>query len=495
MSEIEELREISKELTSLGNVMSLMQWDQEVMMPASGIEARGSQFALMSSIIHRRIVSPALESLLNRLNDIKRSLSTEDNALLRIMLREHKHSSKLPEKFVADFSRLTSQALPVWVKAKQLSDFSIFQSLLEKIVDMSIEKAEYLGYAEEPYDALLDLHEEGLLASEVSEIFNGLAPFLVEIINKKGLAIESRSVVSSEFELNAQVEFSEMVLKKIGYDFERGRQDASAHPFTTSLGHNDRRVTNRYHHRSLEYIFSALHEGGHALYEQGVAEELAETHLDSGVSLGIHESQSRLWENIIGRSLPFWKNYYPELQKQFPDQFKDRSLDSFYAEINAIRPGLIRVEADEVSYNLHVLARFELERELMNKSISVADLPALWNEKYYKYLGVSAGDQKNSDAQGVLQDIHWAHGSFGYFPTYTIGNLAAAQIWETYCKFDPEYFQTIKSGNLEKIRNWLTDTIYRHGAIYSPPELLKRVTGEKLNATAFINYISHKYGD
>ena len=285
-----------------------------------------------------------------------------------------------------------------------------------------------------------------------------------------------------------QILFSEKLLAAIGYDFNRGRQDISAHPFTTSLGHNDRRVTNRFRPDSLEFIFSALHEGGHALYEQGIAEINTTTPLDEGVSLGIHESQSRLWENIIGRSRPFWHQYYPMLQNIMPEQFRDVPLDDFVRYINVVHPGLIRVEADEVCYNLHVHIRFELEKQLIEGTLSVRDLSALWNEKYADYLGV----QVDSDANGVLQDIHWAHGSFGYFPTYTIGNLAAAQIWQAYCRFDPDYQQTIQKGELAKVRQWLTDNIYCHGAVFQPAVLMKRVCGEQLTSRYFVDYLKSK---
>jgi carboxypeptidase Taq len=285
-----------------------------------------------------------------------------------------------------------------------------------------------------------------------------------------------------------QIAFSERLLAEIGYDFNRGRQDISPHPFTTSLGHNDRRVTNRFRPDSLEFIFSALHEGGHALYEQGIAQEYSTTSIDEGVSLGIHESQSRLWENIIGRSRPFWNLYFPLLQQYIPYSFQDVDLDEFVRYINRVQPGLIRVEADEVSYNLHIIVRFELEKELLAGTIQVAELPLLWQEKYNAYLNLDV----DSEAHGVLQDIHWAHSSFGYFPTYTIGNLAAAQIWHSYCNYDIDHEKNLLQGNLQKIRRWLTDNIYRHGALFSPAELLHRVCGEPLASSYFINYLRNK---
>lgn len=493
MSAIDRLRQFSHTLTDLHNVMALLHWDQEVTMPPAGVDGRASQAALLSTIIHQKTISGELGDLLQEVDDVADALSLADNALLRVMHREYEQNIKLPEEFVADFSRLTSQALPVWVKARRQSDFRVFQPVLEKIVRMCRQKAAYLGYGAEPYDALLDLYEEGLVTAEVGRIFTELALPLMEVLQAGSRPAGRRLFIEKEFSPDRQAEFSRRILKKIGYDFERGRQDQSAHPFSTSLGHNDRRITNRFHPRSLEFIFSALHEGGHALYEQGIAGQLAQTHLDSGVSLGIHESQSRLWENIIGRSPEFWEHFYPELCDFFPEQFRNVPLDVFLAEINSIRPGFIRVEADEVSYNLHVLIRFELERALIDGSVGVAELPELWNRKYHDYLGVTVEAEPDADAKGVLQDIHWAHGSFGYFPTYTIGNLAAAQIWQKYRTFDPQHQQTLASGDLHKIRTWLTDHIYRHGAIYPPQTLLKNVTGEKLAAASFVSYLRQKY--
>ncbi len=491
MRNIEKLRQIATELTNLNNILALLQWDQEVMMPAGGADGRAGQFSVLSTVMHRKITDPALGDILHDLQDSREELSAADHALMRVMKREYDKNTKLPEKFVADFSRLTSETLPVWVEARKKNDYGLFQPLLKKTISMCRKKADFLGYADHPYDALLDLYEEGLKTRELETLFGRLRSDLSqllkqEVARQKPIPAELTDI--PKMALKDQVHFSEKLLAEIGYDFNRGRQDISAHPFTTSLGHHDRRVTNRFRPDSLEFIFSALHEGGHALYEQNIGDEYAETPLDEGVSLGIHESQSRLWENIIGRSHLFWKKYYPMLQESLPRQFTDVSLDNFVSYINRVHPGLIRVEADEVSYNLHVLIRFEIEKGLLEGAIEAADLPALWNEKYKKYLDVTV----DSDANGVLQDIHWAHGSFGYFPTYTIGNLASAQIWHQYCIFDPDYRETLLQGNLAKIRNWLTDNIYRHGAFYPPADLLQKVCGEPLNSSYFIEYLKNK---
>jgi carboxypeptidase Taq len=491
MKIIEEVRLRATELTNLNNILALLQWDQEVTMPAGGAGGRAAQFAVLSSIIHQKICDPRLGKLLQELDSSPGGMSAADRALVRVLKREHAKNTRLPEKFVAAFARLTSEALPVWVKSRKQNDFKHFLPFLEKLIAMSRQKAAFLGYDGHPYDALLDLYEEGLTSRELNELFDSLQTELRHLLQHRAVHDKMRPKTLAglpPMQLQDQVRFSERLLAEIGYDFNRGRQDVSAHPFTTSLGHNDRRVTNRFRPDSVEFIFSALHEGGHALYEQNIAAEYSDTPLDEGVSLGIHESQSRLWENIIGRSRLFWEKYYPLLQEYLPLQFRDMALDDFVGAINRIHPGMIRVEADEVSYNLHVLIRFELEKGLIEGVIAANDLPSLWNEKYQEYLGVRV----DADANGVLQDIHWAHGSFGYFPTYTIGNLAAAQIWQSYCLYDPGYRQTLQQGNLAKIRQWLTENIYCHGAFYPPAELLQRVCGEPLRSSYFIKYLRNK---
>ncbi len=457
-------------------------------MPRRAAAVRAQQFATLSTIIHQKEVSEQLGDLLAKA-EAGNGHSVEEQALVRVMRRSYEQKTKLPESFVAELAKLTSQAQVVWTEAREKDDFSLFGRVLEKLVDMARQQTEYLGYEAHPYDALLDLYEEGLATLELEKVFAEIkAPLsnMVAALKEKGAGLD----FAEPFALDAQERFAEHLLNEIGFDFERGCLARSVHPFTTSLGHHDRRVTNRYAAHGLEFIFGALHEGGHALYEQGIADVLAQSHLDTGVSLGIHESQSRLWENIIGRSREFWQSYYPALQKAFPAQFAHCSMDDFYNGINIVRPGLIRVDADEVSYNLHVLIRFELEKALIEGNLHVADLPVAWNEKYRDLLGVDVP----SASMGVLQDIHWSHGSFGYFPTYTIGNLASAQIWDQYKRFDPQYQDTLGSGNLGKVKAWLTETIYEHGSIYPPTELLHKISGEPLSATYFLEYLAEKYG-
>jgi carboxypeptidase Taq len=488
MNPIELLKEYSRDLTDLHHVLALLQWDQEIMIPNRAAEERARQMAALSAIIHRREVAPELGRLLEEAESRQGTFSVRDQALVRVMRRDYEQNVKMPEEFVTAFSHLTSRALSVWTVARQRSDFRMFAPLLKEVVEKSRQKAEYLGYGGEPYDALLDLHEEGLTTARVTAMFAGLREPLSELVRK--VRHEGQPLQFAEaFNQEEQVAFAERLLAAIGFDFSRGRQDISTHPFTTSLGHHDHRVTNRYQPRSLEFIFSALHEGGHALYEQNIDADLASTALANGVSLGIHESQSRLWENIVGRSLPFWQHFYPQLRQAFPRQFRGVGVEEFVRGLNLVQPGPIRVEADEVSYNLHVLIRFELEKALLDKSLQVEDLPAAWNEKYRDYLEVRV----DSDAAGVLQDIHWSHGSLGYFPTYTIGNLVAAQLWESYRAVDPDVEETLRSGNLTKVRQWLSEQIHRHGSIHPPEVLITRATGRPPAAEAFLDYLHRKY--
>lgn len=487
MSVLENLKRHSVELTRLHHILGLMQWDQEVRMPSRAAPGRAEQFAALTAIVHQKEVLPELGEWLKAAADER--LSPVDHALVRVMRRAYEQNTKLPEDFVIAFSRLTAQALDAWVMARRRDDFPGFVPYLAKIIEMSRQKAEYLGYAAHPYDALLDLHEEGLRAGKVESMFDAIRLPLQALAGRARQAAQPRLAFATPFAEEAQVAFSEKLLLRMGFDFDRGCLARSAHPFSTTLGHHDRRVTNRYQPHSLEFIFGALHEGGHALYEQGVAEDLADTHLDGGVSLGIHESQSRLWENIIGRSKAFAEFLLPNLQQSFPAQFTALDPTTFYRGINCVQPGLIRVAADEVTYNLHVLIRFELEKALMEGTLAAQDLPGAWKEKYRDYLDVTVP----SDADGVLQDIHWAHGSIGYFPTYTIGNLAAAQIWQAYTAENPGHAARIASGELGPVHAWLTDRIYRHGSIYPPDELLRRITGQDLAPRAYLDYLATKY--
>jgi carboxypeptidase Taq len=486
---IDKLKQLSGEIFDLRCIVQLLGWDQEVYMPSGAAPDRAYQLSTLSSIIHQKETSEVLGDLLKSLENDRDSLSIEDAALLRVMKRSYDHSTKLPEEFVSTFTQLTSQSVHAWVDARKKSDFSLFAPFLEKVVEMTKQQAEFLGYAWSPYDALLDLYEEGLTTTDLTKMFDELKGPLVEMLPAAKNKWNKDFAFNDAFDERAQMAFSEQVLKKIGYDFNRGREDKAPHPFTEAMGHNDRRVTNRYKSNYIDFIFSALHEGGHGLYEQGISEKLARTSLDTGVSLGIHESQSKFWECMVGSRYEFWENFYPELQMAFPAQMKNISLDDYYLRIHKVEPSFIRVEADEVTYNLHILIRFEIEKALIEDKIKVSELPEVWNAKYKEYLGIDVPN----DAQGVLQDIHWSHGSIGYFPTYTMGNLGAAQIWNAYTKYDPKWRETLCAGNTANVLTWLTEHMYQYGAIYQPKELMMKVTGEELNAKYWLEYVREKY--
>jgi carboxypeptidase Taq len=376
-----------------------------------------------------------------------------------------------------------------WIEARSKSDFALFAPYLEKVVSMSRQMAEYLGYTAHPYDALLDLYEEGLTTADVTQIFTELKEPLISLLKEARVKWADEFVFEDDMPASAQEALCKEIAAYVGYDFNRGRLDTAPHPFMTALGHDDRRITTRYGARELGALFGVMHESGHAMYEQGISDRFARTALDTGVSLGMHESQSRMWENMIGRSTAFWEGYFPTLQKCFPKQFGEMHVEEFYTKANRVCPGLIRTEADEVSYNLHILIRFEIEKALIEGSLKVDSVCELWNAKYKEYLGIDVP----SDAMGVLQDIHWSHGTIGYFPTYTLGNLASAQIWRAYQKVDPRYEETLQTGNLKKVREWLTEHMYQYGSVYPPKELMKRITGEEVQSKYLVEYLRKKY--
>ncbi len=486
---IDRLKRISAEIFDLHCISQLLAWDQEVYMPARAVSDRAFQLSTLSAITHQKESSPELGELLNQLQNDVASYSVEERALIRTMKRAYDHSTKLPEKFVKEFSELTSQTLNAWVEARKESDFTKFSPYLEKVVEMTKQQAEYLGYDKHPYDALLDLYEEGLVCTDVTKMFDDLKEPLVGIIKTARDRWNEDFTFENDFSESDQIVFSKRVLEKIGYDFSRGREDKSAHPFTEAMGHNDRRVTNRYKKNDIDFIFSALHEGGHGLYEQGISKKIERSSLDSGVSLGIHESQSKFWECMIGRRYEFWENFYPEVQKALPLQLGKVTLKDFYRRIHKVEPSLIRVDADELTYNMHILIRFEIEKALIEGSVKVVELPEMWRGKYKEYLGIDVPD----DACGVLQDIHWSHGAIGYFPTYTMGNLGAAQVWHAYTLFDPEWKATLRNGNTQKVLEWLTENIYQYGSIYQPKELMVKATGEELTSKYWLEYVEEKY--
>lgn len=491
-SAIQKLKLYAHTLTDLTHTLELLHWDQETYIPTQAHNERGDQIATLSKIIHEYRTSTTLCGLLENAYIEKHNhpeISDIDKGLLRVTQRQYDQATKLPSEFVEKFSETTAKALSIWIDAKQSNDFTKFAPTLATIVDLCRQKAHYLGFADSPYDALLDQYEEDLTSAEVTRIFSELKTGLVPLIPEITAKWNQPLVVTQDIPQHLQQQLADEALSWIGYDITRGRQDTSAHPFTITLGHHDRRVTNRYHPRDLSSIFSALHEGGHGLYEQGVSADLIRTPLDEGVSLGIHESQSRLWENLVGRSKTFWSAHYPRVQELVGNYLNVQSLDEWYRAINHVKPSLIRVEADEVTYCLHIIIRFEIEKQLIEGSLEVKDVREAWNAKYKEYLGVDVPD----DAHGVLQDIHWSYGNHGYFPTYALGTLASVQIYTTYSQQHPDEEKELLSGKTEKLHLWLKENIYQHGAVYPAKDLLQKVTGSYYDPKAFVQYLKQKF--
>ena len=496
-SSLSRLKEIDREIQLLEHTTALLGWDQETYMPEKAIEERAQQQSLLSGIIHDKLTGKETSTLLSSLG-IKDSASAAespfgetDRAFLRKFSRDFYRETKIPKELVVEFSREASLSQAAWIEARKKSDFSIFAPHLEKILELTKEKAEKIGYAEHPYDALLDEYEPFATTSYVKSIFETLKPKLRNLVKEISRAGQvDDSFLKNKYSVDFQEKFGREILVDLGYEFDRGRLDVSAHPFTTTLGFNDIRLTTRYREDSFKTgLFGIIHECGHGLYELGIDEKIAGTVLAQGTSLGIHESQSRTWENMIGLSLPFWKYYYPKLRKMFPTQLDGVTLEQFYRGINRSEPSLIRIDADEVTYSLHIILRFELELQMISGELKVRDLPEAWNSGMKELLGITPAD----DAEGVLQDVHWSFGAIGYFPTYALGNLYGAQFFQKLDRDLGGVVEIMERGDFKKILGWLRDNIHRYGSIYTAEELCMNATGEALNPDYFIDYLEKKY--
>jgi carboxypeptidase Taq len=489
---IERLKELDKDIQLLTHSTALLAWDQETYMPKRALEERSEQISLLEGIVHGRVTDPEIGDLLEESGN--ESLNDMDRAFLRELRHRYNRLTKLPVTLVKELAKETSLAQAKWAEARSKSDFSLFAPHLQRLLDLTLEKAERLGYKESIYDPLLDEFEPWMKTNDVEAVFsvlqNQLKNLLAKII-KSPHKIDT-SMLHREYPVDKQKSFSLDVLKRMGYDFKAGRLDVSAHPFTTSLGIADIRLTTRYQKDFFNTgIFGSIHEGGHGLYELGIGRELAGTLLAGGTSMGIHESQSRMWENMIGRSLHFWKFFFPKLKDLFPDAFCNTEINAFYRAINKVEPSLIRTEADEVTYNLHIILRFNLEKKLIEGQLAVDDLPEAWKRESMDLLGLQSED----DALGVLQDIHWSMAAFGYFPTYCLGNLYAAQFYHILKKEIPDLEKDIQEGQFERILKWTSEKIHCHGAVFPARELCLKVSGEELAANHFVSYLTDKFGD
>ena len=503
LSTLEPLHAQLHTIQQINSAASLLSWDMETYMPAGGGAARADQIATLQGLAHDRLVSPDIERLLGQWLDLQtgdlqpRAADPWDEsalALLREVWRDFSRAKKLPSNFVVKLGRECSLAQQIWVEARAKNDFKQFLPNLKTIVTLKKEEAQYLGYSHSPYDALLDHYEPGSTVGQLTPLFGALKARLVPLL--KAALASSVSIddgfLHEAYDTARQVEFGRLVLTAMGYDFECGRLDLSAHPFTTSFHPTDVRVTTRVFERDLaSCLFSCIHEGGHGLYDQGLDPRHYGTPLGDTISLGIHESQSRLWENCVGRSQPFWRGFYPLLQQIFPEQLSKVPLDRFYAAINKVQPSLIRVEADELTYNLHIMLRFEIEQDLIEERVRVEELPEIWREKMRTYLNVVP----KTDAEGVMQDIHWSMGAFGYFPTYTLGTLYSVQFFNQAKQELTALEGDIEAGRLKVLRQWLGQKIHHWGRMFTSDHLVRRVTGHSLTPDPWLAYVEQKYGE
>jgi carboxypeptidase Taq len=492
---LDKLKRILGVVADLNGATALLGWDQQTYMPPGGVENRGYQIGTLSSLAHSKFVSPEVGQLLEDLKPYSETLDpdSDDACLVAVTDRDYKKATRVPSEYVEEFSRVTVIAHGAWEEARADDDFGHFQPHLEKIVQMRRQYAEFFAPYDHVYDPLLDDFEPGMKTAAVKKVFGQLRPKQVELLQ----AIADQDQVDDSFlhlhyDGGKQWEFGEAAITEYGYDWKRGRQDKAAHPFTTNFGLGDVRITTRVDENFLNTaLFGTLHEAGHAIYEQGVARRLDRTPLGSGASLAIHESQSRMYENLLGRSYDFWVHFYPRLQETFSTQLGNVDLDTFYKGINKVEPSLIRVEADEATYNLHIMLRLELEIALMEGSLQVGALPQAWNERMEDYLGVVPPN----DADGVLQDVHWSSGILGYFPTYALGNLVANQLWEKIGQDIPDLSAQIRSGKFSDLLSWLREHVHQHGAKYKPQELVKLVVGSPISPQPYLEYLNQKFGD
>ncbi|MDQ0190010.1 carboxypeptidase M32 [Alicyclobacillus cycloheptanicus] len=491
----EALQAYVKKMLHYQEALELIYWDLRTGAPKKSVELRSETIGTLSDELFRMSTSDQLAEYLEILSDpgVFSTLERKWQRTIEELQRELDRSRKIPPERNKAYVMLTSQAESVWEEARAQSNFEMFRPYLEQIVAMNIEFVEYWGYDENKYDTLLDLYEPGMTVAQVDKIFGGLREEtvkLVQAIAHSGRRIDETPFVR-RYDVAKQRELGIMLLEAMGYDFNAGRLDETVHPFETAINRFDVRVTTKYLPDDVRSnIFSVIHEGGHALYEQGVSTDLIGTPLCGGASMGIHESQSRFWENMIGRTREFWEFNYGKLLKLFPSQLADVSLEDFYRGVNVVQPSLIRIEADEVTYNLHIMIRYEIEKGLINGQLRVADLPGIWRDKMKEYLGVVPGN----DAEGVLQDVHWSGGSFGYFPTYALGNIYAAQFRNALQKAIPDYLEHVRRGNLGVIKQWLNDNIHRHGKMLKPAQIVEQVTGEAIDSKYLVAYLKEKFG-
>ena len=454
---------------------ALLSWDQETYMPSKGANTRARQLSTLSGISHELYTSRETEFLLSAA-ETESNLKEIEIRNVELLKEEFIRQKKYPTSFVEEMSKNVSECFHAWNEARVKNQFSVFATPLEKLIELKVKETELLGYETHPYDALLDLYERKLTVNQLDVLFFEMKQKLSPLLNRIFTSTQvDDTFFYQQYDKTRQWDFGVDLLKQMGYDFNCGRQDISTHPFTINFSSNDVRVTTRIDENNLsEMIWSCIHEGGHALYEQGLPENEYGMPLSEAVSLGIHESQSRLWENNVGRSFSYWKNNFKILQNYFPDQLNSITAEQFYKACNKVEPSFIRTNADELTYHFHIMIRYEIEKKLISREIKTKDLPVIWNEMYKDYLGIEV----RNDKEGVLQDVHWSHGSFGYFPTYSIGSFYAAQFFSKAKGVISDLNGQIEKSDFRNLLNWLRNSIHKHGKYYSAQDLCLNITGE-----------------
>jgi len=484
-----------KDLSNFGGIAALLGWDQMTYMPPKGIEERSEQISLISRLAHEKFISDKLWNHVRKLADtsILNTLEEKDKIVVIRLEKDIEKARKIPTDFVEEMSKATSLAYGAWQEAREKNKFIVFAPHLEKIVELEKKYCEYMNLPGHPYNSLLDDYEEGMTVEKLRDAFSYIKPKIIEILNKikDSEKFVRQHDLKLKFDQDKQKETCRHLLKTMFMPDDQSRMDVSIHPFSTSIGYDDVRITTNFgREQPLFAFFSTMHEAGHALYELGLPKgKFKDTVISDAPSLGLHESQSRFWENMIGHSKAFWKYFYPVFQKAFSDQLKNIDFNAWYSYVNQVKPSLIRIEADELTYCLHVILRFEIEMDIMDGKIKVSELPRLWNEKMEESLGLVP----KTDKEGVLQDMHWSGGDFGYFPTYAIGTIYAAQLFNQLVKEKPEVTQQITRGEFKNIIEWLRGHVYEYGRMMTADEIIKKACHEGLNPQIFVNYLKEKY--
>ncbi|MFJ7727681.1 carboxypeptidase M32 [Neobacillus sp. NPDC097160] len=493
---LEQFILLDEKITHFSSIIGLADWDQKVMAPKKGRNVFAKAAGTLRTEVFKLSVSKEmgdlLETLTSPVNEV--NLDHVTKAKVREYKEYYQKSKSIPADLFQEYSILTAQANDAWEEARENNDFARYLPSLERIVAFKRKFAEIYGYEEHPYDALLDEFEPGLTVKRLDPLFAKLRESsvrLLERIKQNGKPTQAE-LFGQSFEIEKQKEFNRFILPIIGFDMNAGRLDETVHPFAQTVNIGDVRLTTRYLEKNVRSaLFGTIHEAGHGIYEQHVNPEYEDSVLQSGASFGIHESQSRFLENMVGRSKEFWTFFFPKLQEYFPAQLETISLEEFYRAVNTVEPSFIRVEADELTYNLHIMLRYEIEKALIGGEIEAKDLPAIWNQKMQDYLGITP----STDTEGVLQDVHWSFGGIGYFPSYSLGNLYAAQILNTIQKDLPDFYTHIENGRFDLIQAWLKENIHQYGKLYTPNELIVKVTGEELNADYLVEYLEKKYSE